>query len=128
MNYSCGKMIGFMALTCHDRASSGELAGVKDSCRDSDDRTCAGIGQRAHSCQIGKASLNSEELEMQGTQCADGKSRPDVTVVTGAPGRSGTDLVIEALDEFAPASTNRVSGTCLCATNADYVYGTAARN
>lgn len=66
---------------------------------------------------------------MQVTQCADGKSRPDVTTVTGvAPGLSGADLVIEALDEFAPASTNRVSGTCLCATNADYVYGTAARN
>jgi hypothetical protein len=43
-------------------------------------------------------------------------------------GRSGTDLVIEALDEFAPASTCRVIGTCLCATNADYVYGAAARN
>jgi hypothetical protein len=66
---------------------------------------------------------------MQGTQCADGKSRPDVTVVTRpAPGIAGADLVIETLDEFAPASTNRVSGTCLCATNADYVYGTAARN
>jgi hypothetical protein len=66
---------------------------------------------------------------MQGTKCADGKSRPDVTVVTRpAPGIAGADLVIEALDEFAPASTNRVSGTCLCATNADYVYGTAARN
>jgi hypothetical protein len=66
---------------------------------------------------------------MQGTQRTDGKSRPDVTVVTRpAAGIAGADLVIEALDEFAPASTNRVSGTCLCATNADYVYGTAARN
>jgi len=66
---------------------------------------------------------------MQGTPYADGKSPQDVVLVTReAPGLSSTDLVIEALDEFAPASTSRVSGMCLCATNADYVYGTAARN
>ena len=52
------------------------------------------------------------------------KPRPDVALVNSEP----ADLVIEALDEFAPASTGRVSGTCLCATNADYVYGPAARN
>lgn len=52
------------------------------------------------------------------------KPRPDVALVNTGP----ADLVIEALDEFAPASTGPVSGTCLCATNADYVYGPAARN
>ena len=61
---------------------------------------------------------------MRVTHYVKAKPRPDVALVNTGP----ADLVIEALDEFAPASTGRVSGTCLCATNADYVYGPAARN
>jgi hypothetical protein len=63
---------------------------------------------------------------MRVTHYVNAKPRPDVALVNNGPG--DVDLVIEALDEFAPASTGRVSGTCLCATNADYVYGPAARN
>jgi len=63
---------------------------------------------------------------MRVTHYVNAKPRPDVALVNTVPG--GVDLVIETLDEFAPASTGRVSGMCLCATNADYVYGAAARN
>ena len=63
---------------------------------------------------------------MRVTKYLNTKGRKDVVPVNEAP--AGVDLVIEALDEFAPASTGRVSGMCLCATNADYVYGPAARN
>jgi hypothetical protein len=63
---------------------------------------------------------------MRPSHYVNAKPRPDVAQVNTAPGR--VDLVIETLDEFALASTGRVSSTCLCATNADYVYGAAARN
>ena len=59
------------------------------------------------------------------------KKRPEAAAqeITASAGRQGTDLVIEALDEFAPASTGTVSGMCLCQlTSADYIYGVAARN
>ena len=63
---------------------------------------------------------------MRVTKYLNTKGRKDVVPVNEAP--AGVDLVIEALDEFAPASTGRVATFCLCATNADYVYGAAARN
>jgi hypothetical protein len=63
---------------------------------------------------------------MRVTHYVNNKGRQDVALVND--GRGGVDLVIETLDEFAPASTGQVSGMCLCATNADYVYGAAARN
>jgi hypothetical protein len=66
---------------------------------------------------------------MSATHYVNTKGRKDVALVNNASaGLGGIDMVIEALDEFAPASTGRVSGLCLCATNADYVYGAAARN
>ncbi len=65
---------------------------------------------------------------MRVTQYVNTKGRQDVALENDASAGPGIDMVIEALDEFAPASTGRVSGLCLCATNADYVYGAAARN
>jgi hypothetical protein len=80
----------------------------------------------AHTFQCEEELLSdSEDWEMYVTQYVGGSRRQDVALVKEP---SGVDLVIEALDEFAPASTGQVSGLCLCATNADYVYGATARN
>lgn len=61
---------------------------------------------------------------MQVSRYVNNKGHQDVALVNN--GRGGVDLVIETLDEFAPATTGQVASMCLCATNADYVYGAAA--
>jgi hypothetical protein len=66
---------------------------------------------------------------MRVTPYFNGMSRQDAAEGTGdLLVRSGIDLVIEALDEFAPASNGRASGWCLCDTAADYVSGAVAHN
>jgi hypothetical protein len=66
---------------------------------------------------------------MRVTPYFNGASRQDVAGESGiSPVHTRVDLVIEALDEFAPGSG--FAGICggLCSTNADYVLGAAARN